>query len=143
MLPKLLSRPLFFRFRPPDFVREYFTVGSGASETLKLALRRTVRSLRAEVIAKRARAVIDCDARQEIRQVRVPLLYLQATEDRLVDSRRLDEIKRLHPQTISISFRTAHLLLQREPRNAAKAIVEFLNTRCRHNESGVELFSII
>jgi pimeloyl-[acyl-carrier protein] methyl ester esterase len=142
-LPKLLARPLFFRFRPPDFLHEYFTVGSHAPESLKLALRRTVRSLNAEVLAKRARATIDCDAREEIRQVKVPLLYLQATEDRLVGSDCLDEIKRLHPETISLSIRAPHLLLQREPRIAASAIIGFLNEHCRRNESGVELFSIV
>ena len=129
-LPKLLARPLFFRFRPPDFLHEYFILDSRAPESLKLAVRRTVRSVNTEVLAKRARAVIDCDARQEIQQVRVPLLYLQATEDRLVGKDCLDEIKRLHPETISISIRAPHLLLQREPRAAALAITQFLDTDC-------------
>ncbi len=137
-LPKLLARPLFFRFRPPDFIHEYFILGSHAPESLKLAIRRTVRSVNPEVLAKRARACIDCDARQEIRQVRVPLLFLQATEDRLVGKECLDEIKRLHPETISISLRAPHLLLQSEPRAAARIIIQFLDARCRHNGFNVE-----
>jgi pimeloyl-ACP methyl ester carboxylesterase len=137
-LPKLLARPLFFRFRPPDFLREYFVAGFRAPEGLKLALRDTVRSVNTEVFAKRARAVIDCDARQEIREVKVPLLYLQAAEDRLVGSACLDEIKRFHPETISISIRAPHLLLQREPRAAARAITQFLDTYCRPKGSGSE-----
>jgi pimeloyl-[acyl-carrier protein] methyl ester esterase len=141
-LPKLLVRPLFFRFPPPDFLREYFILGFGASESLKLALRRTMHSVNTEVFAKRARAAIDCDATQEIRQVTVPLLYLQAAEDRLVGSECLDEIKRLHPETISISIRAPHLLLQREPRAAARAITQFLDTYCRHKGSGPEPSSI-
>jgi hypothetical protein len=36
------------------------------------------------------------------------------------------EIQRLHPQTISVSIRAPHLLLQTEPRAAAEAITEFL-----------------
>jgi len=141
-LAKLLTRPLFFRFRPPDFVHEYFIAGSRAPERLKLAVRHTVRSVNAEVFAKRARAVIDCDARQEIRQIRVPLLYLQATDDRLVGRECLDEIKRLHPETISISIRAPHLLLQREPRVAARAITQFLDTQCQRIGLGVESSSI-
>ena len=135
-VPKLLARPLFFRFRPPDFLREYFILGHGAPESLKLALRRTVRSVNADVFAKRARAAIHCDARKEIRRVKVPLLYLQAAEDRLVGKECLDEIKRLHPETISISIRAPHLLLQRAPRAAAQAIMQFLDTYCRHKGSG-------
>ena len=130
-LPKLLARPLFFRFRPPQFLREYFSFGFGAPESLKLALWRSVRSLNTEVFAKRARATLDCDAREELRQVKVPLLYLQATQDRLVGSECLDEIKRLHPETMAISIRARHLLLQREPRAAAQAIAQFLDTHCR------------
>ena len=140
-LPKLLARPLFFRFRPPDFLREYFTLGFGAPESLKLILRRTLRSINTEAFAKRARATIDCDARQEIREVNVPLLYLQATNDRLVGSECLEEIKRLHPETISISIRAPHLLLQREPRVAAQAIIQFLDTHCRCKGSGAEFSS--
>jgi pimeloyl-[acyl-carrier protein] methyl ester esterase len=130
-LPKLLARPLFLRFRPPQFLRECFTLGFGAPDRLKLALQNTVRTLNPEVFAKRARAAIDCDAREEIRQVQVPLLYLQASEDRLVGAECLDEIKRLHPETISISIRAPHLLLQREPRAAAQAITQFLDVHCR------------
>jgi pimeloyl-[acyl-carrier protein] methyl ester esterase len=141
-LPKLLARPLFFRFRPPDFLREYFILGFRAPERLKLALRRTVRSVNTEVFARRARAAIDCDATREIREVKVPLLYLQAAEDKLVGSECLDEIKRLHPETISTSIRAPHLLLQREPRVAAKTIIQFLDEQCGHHGLGVEPFSI-
>jgi pimeloyl-ACP methyl ester carboxylesterase len=137
-LPRFLARPLFFRIRPPDFLREFFSAGSHAPESLKIAMRRTVRSVNTEVFAKRARATIDCDAREEIRQVQVPLLYLQATQDRLVGKECLDEIKRLHPETISISIRTAHLLLQREPRVAAKAIIQFLEEQCGQKGLSVE-----
>jgi pimeloyl-ACP methyl ester carboxylesterase len=130
-LPKLLARPLFFRFRPPQSLREYFSLGFGAPKSLSLILQNTVRSLNAEVFAKRARAAIDCDAREEIGRVEAPLLYLQASEDRLVGAECLDEIKRLHPETISISIRAPHLLLQRQPRAAAQAITQFLDAHCR------------
>jgi pimeloyl-ACP methyl ester carboxylesterase len=135
-LPKLLARPLFFRFRPPDFLREYFTLGFGAPESLKLALRRAMRSINTEVFANRARAAIHCDAREDIRQVNVPLLYLQATEDRLVGSECLDEVKKLHPETISLSIHAPHLLLQRQPRAAAQAISHFLYTHCQRKDAG-------
>jgi pimeloyl-[acyl-carrier protein] methyl ester esterase len=137
-LPKMLARPLFFRFRPPDFLHEFFIAGSHVPESLKQAIRHTVRSVNPEILAKRARACIDCDARNEIRQVRVPLLFLQATRDRLVGKECMDEIKRLHPETITISIRAPHLLLQSEPRVAAKIIMQFLDEHCRQNSLGVE-----
>ena len=142
LVPKLLARPLLFRFLPPDFILEYFVVGPHASESLKSAFRQAVRSVSAKVLAERARAVINCDAKLEIGQVNVPLLYLRGTEDRLVGEESLDQIKRLHPETISFSVRAPHLLLQREPRIAASAITRFLDAQCRQKGSAAESFSI-
>ena len=128
-LPRLLAHPLVFRLRPHDFALEYLIVGPDAPDSLKLAVRNTVNSVPAEILAARARAVLTCDARQETAQVKVPLLYLQGAEDRLIGKESLEEIKRLHPQTISVSFPTPHVLLQSKPREAARVIVEFLETR--------------
>jgi pimeloyl-[acyl-carrier protein] methyl ester esterase len=125
-IPKLLSHPLLCQIPPPDFILGYFLYGRGAPESLKIALRQARLSAGPELLAKRSRACISCDARQELRNVEVPLLSLQATEDRLVDKGCLDEIKRIHPETIVLSFRAPHLLLQREPREAARAITQFL-----------------
>jgi pimeloyl-[acyl-carrier protein] methyl ester esterase len=130
-LPRLLARRFFFQFRPADFALEYFIAGAGAPKSILVAVNRATASVAPEVLAERARAVIDCDARQEIRQVKVPTLFLQASQDRLVGNECLEEIKRLHPETISISIRAPHLLLQREPRIAAQAVAQFLETECQ------------
>lgn len=133
ILPRLLARPLFFRFHPPDFAMDYFLAGRGAPGSLRAAVNRATRSVRADVLAKRARACVDCDATREIRQVQVPLLFLQATKDRLVGKDCLREIQRLHPETIAVSIRAPHLLLQREPRLAAQAVTQFLAAHCSNS----------
>ena len=61
-----------------------------------------------------------------------PDIGRQATEE------SLEEIKRLHPQTISISFRAPHVLLQSKPRETAKAIMEFLEMQCGWQGLGVK-----
>jgi pimeloyl-[acyl-carrier protein] methyl ester esterase len=130
-----LSHPLFFRNSPPDFLLEYFIAGAGAPESLKLAVNRATRSVNPDVLAARARAVLEVDASAEIRQVKVPMLYMQAAEDRLVSSECLDEIERLHPETIAVSISSQHLMLQRQPQAAAKAIVQFMDSQCRSEDS--------
>jgi pimeloyl-[acyl-carrier protein] methyl ester esterase len=130
-LPRLLARRFFFQFRPADFALEYFIAGAGAPKNILLAVNRATASVRPEILAERARAVIECDATQEIQQVKVPTLFLQASQDRLLGKECLEEIKRLHPETISISIRAPHLLLQREPRIAAQAVAQFLETECQ------------
>ena len=129
-LPRLLAHPLFFRFNPPGFALDYFVAGSGARRSLKTSVNRATRSVSPDVLAKRVRACVDCDATREIRQVQVPLLFLQATEDRLVGKDCLEEIQRLHPETIPVFIRAPHLLLQREPRLAAQAVTQFLAAHC-------------
>ncbi len=128
-LPWLLSRTPVFRIPPPDLLLEYFVSGFGASRSLKAAVRNAARSEDARVLAQRARAVIECDARKEIQRITVPLLYLQAARDRLVRHGSLEEIKRLHPETVAVSIPAAHLLLQRQPRLSARTIAAFLETR--------------
>ncbi|HTC62722.1 MAG TPA: alpha/beta hydrolase [Candidatus Saccharimonadales bacterium] len=126
ILPRLLANPFLFQFQPPDFAVKYFVAGPHAPKILLQAVRAARRSVSAAVFAKRAQATIHCDAREEIRNVNVPLLYLQATEDHLVEKSSLAEIRRLHPQTISVSIRAPHLLLQTEPRASAEVITDFL-----------------
>jgi pimeloyl-[acyl-carrier protein] methyl ester esterase len=126
ILPRLLANPFLFQFQAPDFAVKYFVAGGHAPKSLLQAVRAARRSVNSTVFAKRAQATIHCNAREEIRKVNVPLLYLQATDDHLVEKSSLEEIQRLHPQTISVSIRAPHLLLQTAPRAAAGAITEFL-----------------
>jgi len=126
ILPRLLANPFLFRFQPPDFALKYFVAGAHAPKSLLEAVRQARRSVSATVFAKRAQATIHCNARDDIQKVNVPLLYLQATDDHLVEKSSLEEIQRLHPQTISVSIRAPHMLLQTEPRAAAEAITNFL-----------------
>jgi pimeloyl-ACP methyl ester carboxylesterase len=128
IVPRLLANPYFLQFQPPEFVLKYFIAGWDAPKSLLQAVRKAQRAVNVKVFAKRAQATIHCNAREEIRQINVPLLYLQATEDNLVHKSSLDEIKHLHPRTISVPIHAPHLLLQREPRAAAEAIARFLET---------------
>ena len=94
-LPRLLARRFFFQFSPPKVAVKYFIAGMDTPDSLLLAVERATRSVSAEVRAQRAKATLNCDATREIRQINVPLLYLQAAKDRLVEKRCLKEIERL------------------------------------------------
>ena len=129
ILPRLLAKPFLVQIQPPKFAIKYFIAGADAPKSLLQAIRKAQRAVDPAVFAKRAQATLDVDARNEIRRVNVPLLYLQGTEDHLVHKSALEEIERLHPQTISVSIHAPHLLLQREPRAAARAIMQFLEAQ--------------
>ena len=72
--------------------------------------------------------VLDCDARDELRRTTIPLLYLEATHDRLLSSSCKKEFSRLRPDTLFRSVPAPHLLLQREPQKAAAIMMAFINS---------------
>jgi pimeloyl-[acyl-carrier protein] methyl ester esterase len=123
---RVLVRPSLFRRSLPDSILDYFLIGSHPPRDLRDTVHRTLRSVSPEVMALRARAVMNCDAREYLAKVQVPILYLQAAHDRLVKDRCFAEIKRLKPDTVLASILGPHLLLQREPHQGAEAIVKFL-----------------
>jgi pimeloyl-ACP methyl ester carboxylesterase len=126
ILPRLLARPFLAQLHPPAFAIKYFIAGANAPKSLLQAIRKAQSGVNPTVFAKRAQATLEVDARKEICQVNVPLLYLQGSEDHLVHKSALTEIERLHPSTIAVAIHAPHLILQREPRAAADAITRFL-----------------
>src|SRR5947208_10361918 len=59
-------------------------------------------------------------------RVRVPTLYLQAEQDRLVRKSSFQEIHELKPDTVLASIAAPHFVLQREPRKTADLIAQFV-----------------
>jgi pimeloyl-ACP methyl ester carboxylesterase len=114
------------RIPAAQFLFGCFLVGAKAPKSLRAALRKSVRSVPASVLAARLRAILECDVRQELLRVAVPILYVRAGKDRLVRKRCYREIKRLRPDTVLQTIRAPHLVLQTQPAKAAEAISSFL-----------------
>jgi pimeloyl-[acyl-carrier protein] methyl ester esterase len=123
---KTLVHPFFFRIPPPRFVIEHFLIGAHAPRELRDDVLHTLRSVSPEVVALRVQAVMACDASEQLVRVRVPTLYLQAEQDRLVRKSSFQEIQELKPDAILISIAAPHFVLQREPRKAADLIAHFV-----------------
>lgn len=121
--------PILFRFTLPEFAVRILLVGPSASPSLLAAVRTAVSSVNPSVFSARVRAVFACDARAELAQITVPILYIQAQEDRLVDKSCLEEIRRIKPQSVVRIIPGPHLLLQREPKRTADVIREFVQQR--------------
>ncbi len=120
-----LFAPIVLRFKLPAVAVRSFLIGGNAPETLSVAVRDAVSSVRARVLAARLRAILACDVRKELAQVRVPILYLRATEDKL-PAQCAEEILGVKPDTKVVSIAGPHLLIQREPQQAADAVANFL-----------------
>lgn len=122
----VLVRPFLFHISPPDFVIDHFLIGKDPPRPLRDSVRQAMSCVSPEVIALRVRAVMACDAREELRHAQLPALYLQGQRDRLVKKRSFEEIRRLKPDTILVSIRAPHFLLQCAPHEAAESIIGFV-----------------
>jgi pimeloyl-[acyl-carrier protein] methyl ester esterase len=126
LLVRALARPLLFRISPPRLVLEHFLIGANPPNALEAGVRQALRLVNPEVMAERVRAVLDCDAREDLARTTIPMMYIQADGDRLVRAGYFSEIQRLRPDTMLASIAAPHLVFQREPRKSAEAIICFI-----------------
>ena len=120
-----LLAPLMFGIPLPNLAAKLWLVGPDGSPSLLAAVRSVVSSVQPKVLAARLRAVLACDVRAELGQVVVPVLYIQAKQDRLVNASCLEELRRIKPQMAVTALQGPHLLLQREPRRTAEVVAVF------------------
>lgn len=74
----------------------------------------------------RVAALLAIDRRADLRKIEVPLLYLRATQDRLVSARCWRDIHAAHPDIELAEFDAPHFLLQTEPAACAARVKEFI-----------------
>lgn len=121
------ARPWIFRMRPPAFVLRHFLAGAQATPRLIDSIRHTLKSVKPEVLSARVQEVLHSDARKALRQISIPVMYLGATNDRLVPPASLAEILSVRPEVLFATIQAPHMILQREPKRAADLVVGFLH----------------
>jgi|SRR5579884_2385635 len=117
--------PILFRISAPDFAVRRWLVGADAPQTLVRAVKASIATARSQVLVQRARELLTCDVRDELRRVSVPILYLQPSTDRLVSAACGEEMQAIRPDIRAVAIDGPHLLFQREPAKSARAITAF------------------
>jgi pimeloyl-ACP methyl ester carboxylesterase len=120
--------PAVMRVPRPETAIRSWLLGSLATTTLVRTAGDVIASVKPAVLSARLRAVLACDVRPELSSVRVPILYLQARHDRLVGPHCLEEIRRIRPDVRVAVVDGPHFLLQREPQQTAKIVMDFLSS---------------
>lgn len=118
--------PIVFRIRLPELAAKRWLVGVDAPPSLLNAIRSAIASVQAKVLLDRIHAVLTCDVRAELGRVTVPILYIQAAQDRLVKPSSFENMKRIKSQVTVARVDGPHLLLQKEPGKAAEIIWKFV-----------------
>jgi pimeloyl-ACP methyl ester carboxylesterase len=117
--------PLLAHVSMPGLVARYLLVGQEAPRALVELVTGAVSWLTPKVLGSRVREVLNTEARAELALVKVPVLYLQPTKDRLVDPACLGEMQAVKPgRTVMID--SPHLLLQCEAKISAEVIAGFV-----------------
>ena len=125
---KALAKPWLFRLKPPRTIVEYFLLGQNAPSDLYRKLRHALERVSPDVLSGRVQEVLDCDGRDDLRRTTLPLLYLEATYDRLLSPSCKKEFSHLRPDALFRSIPAPHLLLQREPQKAASIVMAFVSS---------------
>lgn len=111
--------------RAPIAVLDYLLLGRYSSKALCSALASAVSQLSPAAFSARMRAVHTVNVLPKLKSISTPVLYLQATEDRLVPSSSCALIQRELPAIRVVSVAAPHCLLQAAPGDAALAIGTF------------------
>lgn len=118
----------FFSIAPPNWALRYWMLGTDCpGETLALT-QAAIRQVAAKVLAHRVRLVMNVDERETLRKCEKPILYLQATKDRLIQDRGWKALRVVKPQTQYREIAGPHLLLQCQPQETMRAIDDFLRS---------------
>ncbi len=122
----LFLTPIMPYLPVPEFASGFMIFKSTAPNSLPARVRDAVASAKPKVLMERARAVLRCNALAELRAVKVPMLYLQARHDRLVNGVCLEDIRRVRPEIEALVLDGPHLLLQQMPERTAEIVADFV-----------------
>jgi len=120
------TAPVLLRLRPTGFLIRRWMVGGDAPPRLVQRVSNAISSAKPEVIAERMRAVVSCNAGQELQALSIPILYVAGTEDRLIGVGGLKQFQRVRPETKVAKIRGPHLILQARLGEAAFAVAQFM-----------------
>jgi pimeloyl-ACP methyl ester carboxylesterase len=123
----------------PVSVLSQLLLGRFSTSALRVTLAESLRQVSPDALRARLKAVLCVDVSKKLATVRVPILYLRASQDRLVPASASELVSSLRPNTQVVELKAPHFLLQTIPVEAAKVITNFLMNRTRPPPRGNEL----
>jgi pimeloyl-ACP methyl ester carboxylesterase len=101
-------------------------LGRYSTSGLRRAFLGAVGKVTSEALRARLRAVVSVDVTRELAAIDVPILYLRATNDRVVPAGAAEFITRVKPEARVVDVDAPHFLLQVAPSKAAQLVADFM-----------------
>lgn len=110
----------------PRVIVQRALMGAQADPALQGALAQAMSRVAPIAWRARLRAVLETDVTDKLPDIRVPVLYLRATRDKVVPKSAAELICRLVPGARLVEIDSPHFMLQTRAREAAVPVVAFL-----------------
>jgi pimeloyl-[acyl-carrier protein] methyl ester esterase len=110
----------------------FLVLGRWITPAIRELHQKILQAVPAATIRGRLEAVADCDVREELARVRVPVLCLVPKHDRLIPRSAVRVIRQQCPRARIVEIEAPHCLLQCAAEGAAKEIREFLQGLARN-----------
>jgi pimeloyl-[acyl-carrier protein] methyl ester esterase len=117
--------------RPPLRLLLWFLAGRFATPELRCALSQALSQVAPSALRARMSAVIGVDVVPLLRSVAVPVLYLRASEDRVVPASACQLVVDNLPRAKVVDLVAPHFLLQTAPEEAGRVVEEFVREVAR------------
>ena len=104
----------------PKMFQSPFIFGRFSSPSLRAEHRAAVSQVSNDALRSRIKAIFEVDVSVKLRQITLPVLYLRASEDRMVPKAASEYIRRTAQNVRVIELEGPHLLLQVKPSPAAE-----------------------
>lgn len=126
-LSSYLPLSLLFRLPIPDFIIRQYCFGSRGNKALHKQLRESVRANKVDVLAKRAHEGAGIDVTALLEKIKVPCMYIAATNDNLVPATAIDHLKTHLPQLQVVTLEGKHFILQCQPKASFEVVKTFID----------------
>jgi len=104
----------------------HLLLGKFSNTKLRSMIRQSMARISVAALRARLRAVLAVDVSNELEKTKIPLLYLRASQDRVVPRAASELIARLCRHAKIVELEAPHFLLQAAPLDASRIVSEFM-----------------
>lgn len=125
-LSKWLPLSLLLRLPIPEFIIRHYCFGDATTKALSTLLRESVSENKPDVLAMRAREGSLVDVSDLLADIKVPCLYIAASNDKLVPAKAVTHLQSHLFDLKVVTLKGTHFILQTQPKVCFEVVSDFI-----------------